>query len=497
MSVINIPAAELNKLNRKHKVMRVEYNAGDTLVITGNEPLNDTGWISLIKGSKKLHSPFHLVLANGQKDFNGLRFGDPRHELKVLSITAPDIEVVPEETFCRCRYLERVKLRSAKLIRTQAFAECPRLRKVSLPSTEKVFDSAFEFCHELEHIFLPNAGEIGGKAFRYCWGLIQILLPKAQELGEEAFSNCQQMVSAYLPRMVRLDDRVFEGCGRLRRIKMPMVKEIGAHCFQGCSLLKGIKFVNCINVRMIGDGAFAYSGLEHLKLPSAETIGRESFLNCKHLYHIDLPGVRVIGEGAFNGCDGIKYLKLPALEKIKASAFEGCMNLWRIDAPGIKKIEDGAFHLCPNLWSIVIPKTAEVAEDAFDEGVTILHMIPDNPIAREWLAGNFSSMKSLDIEDIQAAVRSGLPVNIRLGEKGTFLLNLLNEYVKINGKEIIAKLIELGADANVLDRYGQYGAEHRIRRYSRTEAMEKWSNFFESQGWDIDMDVFMNNSVER
>ena len=102
--------------------------------------------------------------------------------------------------------------------------------------------------------------------------------------------------------IIKLPDGIFFNCPRLTAVTLPdTVEEIGVDAFCRCTNLKTVIFSPVL--RIIGDYAFAQSGIECSELP---------------------PSVKHIGTGAFESCNITHFDLPPSVESIEVDAFASC-----------------------------------------------------------------------------------------------------------------------------------------------------------------------------
>lgn len=119
------------------------------------------------------------------------------------------------------------------------------------------------------------------------------LSDKIQFIGDDAFSGCTALSTVSLNgrSCAAVGDRAFKGCARLNEISFTAsdgtssITALGAEAFQGCSALKSVDLPT--NIKTIGRGCFANSGLEKFKFAS------------------DTSGTVLIYPFAFYGCESL------------------------------------------------------------------------------------------------------------------------------------------------------------------------------------------------
>ncbi len=155
----------------------------------------------------------------------------------------------------------------------------------------------------------------------------------------------------------------------LRNVTIPeTVTEIQNSAFEGCGNLGDISFPE--NLKVIGERAFAYSGIEKVCIPDSVTeVGDYAFSECRSLLEAVLPEKNVkLGDGVFAYCNVLKNVNLPVdSTSINNHMFIECEELEQIIIPsGVTKIEDSAFEYCHSLKSVNIPESvSEIGKYAF------------------------------------------------------------------------------------------------------------------------------------
>ena len=110
-------------------------------------------------------------------------------------------------------------------------------------------------------------------------------------------------------------ERVFSNT-RITSITLPKTKELSAEIFANCTALKNITFAK---TGKIGRGAFkGCTAIEQIDLSQAEAIaiGAETFAGCKRLKKVILSvtmNLKPIGDKAFANCESLENLTVLAL----------------------------------------------------------------------------------------------------------------------------------------------------------------------------------------
>ena len=165
--------------------------------------------------------------------------------------------------------------------------------------------------------------EVAARAFAGMTNLTNVSLPYTVDaIGAGAFKDDVSLTSFYMPWNLKvIEDRTFEGCTGLEsftQITKDLTK-IGRYAFRGCTNLKEFYFYE--NLEVIGDYAFANSGLESLTIP---------------------PSLYKVGDYAFVG-EGIKEVELPrTLTNIGLEAFGYTENHSKVEGFTITAYENTA-----------------------------------------------------------------------------------------------------------------------------------------------------------
>ena len=381
---------------------------------------------------------------------------DPLGNDTITSVVIPDgVTTIAKYAFYNCSKLEKVTLPdTCEVIGNYAFAKCSVLENINLDDVKIISDYAFQdndslTCDELGGINLSGAYAIGKKAFAGS-RLSEVQLTNLSRVSDSAFADCEYLVSVELGPKTRIatnmfknsavreiviysdiiSDSAFEGCSNLTKVTVKNdVTYLGANAFKGCTKLtevvfeKGCEeiaanaFYNCSKLTtltlpdgeiVIGDGAFARSGLSKLVL-SANTVlasmGIGTFENVSSLavdasasnyYKVEgnvvynksgdtlvlyLPGsgettftvpanVKYIGDGAFaanSKLTTIEFAPNSSLESIGYAAFANCVNLATVNLPTNTTISigDAAFKGAGALKTINLANVKSVGKEAF------------------------------------------------------------------------------------------------------------------------------------
>ncbi len=284
---------------------------------------------------------------------------------------------------------------------TYAFLNCTSLKKATLPAgVTEIPEGLLQGCDNLISVEIPSGVRvIGGSAFSYCYNLSGISLPEGLErIGDYAFASSALTYGLILPdSLVELGEGALSGVF-LEELRIPEnLSTIGMYCFFGSGIgrfvvdednahftadERGVLFSKDMTtliaypsycyeteyvvpegVNYISDGAFMYSSLQKVVLPSTlSMIGMDAFSYSWNLAEVEIPyGVSDIMMGAFSNCSSLRSIKIPgSVYGIGSHAFYNCTALEEvIIEPGVWYIDDYAFGYCSSLESLTIPGTVE------------------------------------------------------------------------------------------------------------------------------------------
>ena len=171
-----------------------------------------------------------------------------------------------------------------------------------------------------------------------------IVIPSGVQNGDGEFADKYKVTG--------IAEQAFSGCMSLRSVTLsPSISHIGICAFMGCANLEEV-IIPTGNLKVIGDRAFAFSGLQKINIPSTvTTIDVVAFAQCWKLKEVTLPSnLKNIKLGAFNGCTKLVNITFPAsLKNIGSSAFQNCESLKKTRIPDGANVAPDAFSGCP-LW---------------------------------------------------------------------------------------------------------------------------------------------------
>lgn len=183
----------------------------------------------------------------------------------------------------------------------EAYEGVPLLNSVASSPAGTIPPAAFLGMGLREFAFPRNTTVIGEGAFA-ATSLASVAVPAGVTfVGNSAFSDSPGLASVSLPASVsRLGTGVFRGCAKLGSVEIAApLAEIPALTFSGCAALRQVRIPS--SARVIGEKAFANSGLVAVALNDIDSIAPWAFVGCGNLGAVTFSGSmpRAVGQGAF------------------------------------------------------------------------------------------------------------------------------------------------------------------------------------------------------
>ena len=308
----------------------------------------------------------------------------------LVSVEIPAGMKVGEGAFCECDYLETVVIGENATLGMGAFMlsrnenfeivrddnetdkiykykYLSKLTSLKIGDNVKIGNSAFMGAAALETVTMGKNIEIGKMAFYSACNLKTIDLSGVTSIGESAFDgdilnvfsdanaqipvveNGYYVYSYYQPKLETIDlssleflgNKAFMNNSELKTVILgEKLEEIPDSAFEGCEKLT---LINLENVKIIGNQAFAETGLIAVNLAKANFVGDYAFVNCDKLMMVELnENGTEIGEGAFAYTSVASVTNLDKVEIIHDYAF-AYSNLVNIDLSSAISVGDFAF----------------------------------------------------------------------------------------------------------------------------------------------------------
>ncbi len=385
-----------------------------------------------------------------------------------------------------------------------AFSGCANIEIASFnDSITYIGNNAFEGCLKLELSVLPTElKEIGKYAFNGCL-LVDIseTNDKLTKIGEYAFKGCQAITTFEFANDLGLTGglgyAILEGCTKVEELKIygttsledlfgtsvsalkPVlsiitikegstsladnmfkgftaisevtfesdITEIGASAFEECISLTSI---DISKVEIIGDNAFAKSGLYSITIPSnGIVLGTGVFANCKSLYELkfedpntdETKNITEIPDLSFTGTIIVDVDLPDSVTRIGVDAFSHILTLNNFNISEnseLVSISDFAFAGCSNILNFYIPnKVTLIGEEAFEDCTALRDVLfgPNNKVeAISYKA--FNGCYALSTINLPDTIRA---ISDNAFENCTCLVDLhLPETLEILGNNVFA-----------------------------------------------------------
>ena len=416
----------------------IEFESGSELSKINNYAFNNCSSLKSITLPKAVTSLGTYVFA-GCSSLTSVEFGssfktlgqnDFRNCTSLKSITLPaGVTALPNYLFYGCSALTDVKFKGiVTTIGNFCFQNCTSLVSFEIPESVKKLGSptlnkqgyvsgsggVFKGCTSLKTVKLPSSmTAIAPEMFKGCSALETIEIPKTMKaIGYSVFEGCESLNNIKIPAGVVLGGSlnsptsncaVFKNCTSLSNITFESdIVMVGKEMFYGC---KSLKSFNAKGYTIIGNNAFAGSGLESFIIPSGVVnVAQGAFSDCVNLGNVTIPAsVKTIGTRVFSGCTSLSLtldasnsyfyeengmiingtndtlvfipsdvtgeIVIPEGIIISDYAFEGAYGVTGISLAYsvATKINKYAFYNCASLEEVVLPETVTAIEqNAFD-----------------------------------------------------------------------------------------------------------------------------------
>lgn len=322
----------------------------------------------------------------GNNAFNGCS-----NLVSINTQNCTNLTTIESGVFAGCSSLEMVDISNSKIQTIKGF-DYSGVKNINLPSTitaihpqaflssevkvvdlsnsniTKIPDNAF-LNSKVEQVILPNTIiSIGASAFEGCGNLTNINLNSLINLnhvGANAFKGCLSLNTIDLSNTKLETINSFMANSGVENIVLPTgVTSISSNAFKDCYSLTNVNFEQLTNLHIIGDNAFANSGVGgDIVMPEGlTTIGARAFDGCNNLKSVDLSNCDSVNISAgyiFANCKKLAGVVLPeGLTYLGQYMFSGCELLDNVTLPtSIRKLNTGVFQNCASLKTINLEQT--------------------------------------------------------------------------------------------------------------------------------------------
>ncbi|MBE5731023.1 MAG: hypothetical protein E7350_03650, partial [Clostridiales bacterium] len=212
-----------------------------------------------------------------------------------------------------------------------------------------------------------------------------IYLDGVEEIGRYSFERGGVTTSLTLSLgqgLTKIGDYAFYGSVGLASLTLPAtLVTIGDYAFYGSSSLSG-EIVFPASLMLVGECAFASSGVSGVKIEGSVALKRECFKNSS-LTEIN-GNIKSVSDSTFEGCAQLQSVVLPDdMIQLPKKLFYGCKNLGQITLPGgIEEIECSAFAYCSSLKAISLPQSLKTLGcHAFESCSALAEVVLDSDLA--------------------------------------------------------------------------------------------------------------------
>ena len=248
--------------------------------------------------------------------------------------------------------------------------------KVAIPkeyngkSVTQIKAKAFSSNSTIQGLVIPSTIEaVGTEAFYGSTGLKEVNI-NSKNISYIMFCGCTNLEKVIIGENVEsIANRAFDRCAKLSDVTIQSEStklfSNAANSFNGCSLLKNFKVNENNNSYKTIDGVlYSIDGTKLIKYPTA-----------KDDVEYTIPSnVTTIASGAF-GYSKLEKINIPStIEEVGAEAFYGSTGLKEVNI-NLKNISYIMFCRCTNLEKVIIGENVEsIAERAFDSCTKIVQL---------------------------------------------------------------------------------------------------------------------------
>jgi len=235
-------------------------------------------------------------------------------------------------------------------LRSNSFKDNVKIKSLSCPNLKTVGANAFQNCSNLKTVDLPEVVTINNYGFNSC-PITSFNAPKVKTIGSYNLGAYRSSIFQN-DSVESLGDYNFSGNNYVTKISCANLKTMGGYIANNSTTLKE---VDCPELTSIGTGAFRASNsygtavaIESLNVPKLQTLGAEAF---RYAYKLKRINSDVDGEFnfpelttlltynqsggytygyQFDGVSSMRVLRVPKLVNAGYNAFSSCGNLEEI-----------------------------------------------------------------------------------------------------------------------------------------------------------------------
>ena len=338
----------------------------------------------------------NLVIPSHVGDFKVISINENAfsYNPQIVNLTIKGDSSIGESAFENCNSLTTVNISQVSSVGNRAFMGCDLLQSVTLNNVEYLGESSFAECSSLQSAVIDNkilTVEIRPNVFNRCNSLSTIVIDQPTSILSD-LTNI--LGSCYNVRNLTLNEldnstisNLFGGTTTLDDLSLETIKinelnTVSTKLFANFEELKKVTIGKVLNgkiekeafayspkleevtfetpITVIGESAFAGTGLKSFNFNGVQVIGPYAFTN-SNIEKVNLTNASVstIDRYAFSDCEELTEVILNnSLKEIKQYAFSACRKLSRLEmSSGINNIGDHAFFCCESLSAVNLPKT--------------------------------------------------------------------------------------------------------------------------------------------
>lgn len=229
---------------------------------------------------------------------------------------------------------------------------------LDLSNTQTIGEHAFQYS-KVSSVDLTSASKIGEWAFGNSALGGELNLPDGCDIGYKAF-EFTKITKVIIPNNVKMGVAVFNNCAELTSYESQKT-DIPASTFFSCSALKQVYYIDNL---VIGEQAFANSGIETLNLSRIKSISAGAFENTK-LTNLDVPAeITWVGDGQFANCRLLTNVQFNGTN-VPAYCFESCVQLSTFTCSSRSLMIGNNSFKGTGLQSFDFSKVAKIGSGAF------------------------------------------------------------------------------------------------------------------------------------
>ncbi len=205
----------------------------------------------------------------------------------------------------------------------------------------------------------------------------------------------------------KIGDNAFANSEIVEVVCPRSVTEIGASAFENC---RNLRTVSAISATKIGENAlYNCINLRNIYFGKLSDIGEYSFYNAgcnqftieERSFSLNLENIVNIPEGAFMG-SSVSSIELKDIDKIEKNAFSECNALVNVKANRVDSIADSVFNGCVSLATVELRNMSYIPTGTFNACTNLLSVsIPEATTVNSGAFENCISLREITLEKVK------------------------------------------------------------------------------------------------